>query len=126
MHDLRELYAEMEIKISDPVVKFCETVVETSAVQCFADTPNKHNRLTLIAEPLEDGIAEDLERGLIDIHLPPRALARIFQERYGWDALAARSVWAFGPDDHGPNVLVDDTLPDDVDKVQLYTVRAYI
>ena len=126
MHDLRELYAEMEIKISDPVVKFCETVVETSAVQCFADTPNKHNRLTLIAEPLEDGIAEDLERGLIDIHLPPRALARIFQERYGWDALAARSVWAFGPDDHGPNVLVDDTLPDDVDKVQLYTVREYI
>lgn len=126
MHDLRELYAEMEIKISDPVVKFCETVVETSAVQCFADTPNKHNRLTLIAESLEDGIAEDLERGLIDIHLPPRALARIFQERYGWDALAARSVWAFGPDDHGPNVLVDDTLPDDVDKVQLYTVREYI
>lgn len=126
MHDLRQLYADMDIKISDPVVKFCETIVETSAVQCYADTPNKHNRLTVIAEPLEPGIAEDLEAGRLDVRLPPRALARIFQERYGWDALAARSVWAFGPDEHGPNVLVDDTLPDDVDKALLYKVRAHI
>lgn len=126
MHDLRQLYADMEIKISDPVVKFCETVIETSAVQCYADTPNKQNRLTLIAEPLEEGIAEDLERGLIDLHQPPRALARVFQDRYGWDTLAARSVWAFGPDEHGPNVLIDDTLPEDVDKPLLYTVREHI
>ena len=41
MHDLRTIYAEIEIRISDPVVKFCETVVETSAIKCFADTPNK-------------------------------------------------------------------------------------
>lgn len=41
MHDLRKLFSEIEIKVSDPVTKFCETVLETSALKCYADTPNK-------------------------------------------------------------------------------------
>jgi U5 small nuclear ribonucleoprotein component len=41
LHDLRVLYAEIDIKVSDPVVRFCETVVETSALKCYAETPNK-------------------------------------------------------------------------------------
>lgn len=41
LHDLRRLFAEIEIKVSDPFVRFCETVVETSALKCYADTPNK-------------------------------------------------------------------------------------
>lgn len=53
LQDLRELYAEVEVKVADPVVAFCETVVETSSLRCFAETPNKRNKLTMIAEPLE-------------------------------------------------------------------------
>lgn len=34
--------------------------------------------------------------------------------RYNWDLLAARSIWSFGPDAQGPNILVDDTLPSEV------------
>ena len=30
-----------DIKVADPVVAFCETVVETSSLKCFAMTPNK-------------------------------------------------------------------------------------
>ena len=41
MNDLRRMYSEIEIKVADPVVKFCETVVETSALKCFAETPNR-------------------------------------------------------------------------------------
>jgi hypothetical protein len=26
-------------------------------LQCFSETPNKRNKLTMIAEPLEDGLA---------------------------------------------------------------------
>ena len=51
--DLRELYAEVEVKVADPVVAFCETVVETSSLKCFAETPNRANKLTMIAEPLD-------------------------------------------------------------------------
>ena len=37
--------------------------------------------------------------------------------------MAARSIWAFGPDVTGPNVLVDDTLPSEVDKSLLNSVK---
>lgn len=126
LHDMRKLYSEIEIKVSDPVVRFAETVVETSAVKCYAITPNKKNKLTIIAEPLEKGIAEDIESGRLDIHMPPKQLGRLLQEKYGWDLLASRSVWAFGPHDQGPNILIDDTLPSEVDKKTLYAVRESI
>lgn len=53
--------------VADPVVSFCETVVETSSLKCFAETPNKKNKITMIAEPLERGLAEDIESGLVQI-----------------------------------------------------------
>lgn len=41
MHDLRKVFSEIDIKVADPVVSFCETVVETSSLKCFAETPNQ-------------------------------------------------------------------------------------
>ncbi|KAL1982303.1 hypothetical protein VTN96DRAFT_1461 [Rasamsonia emersonii] len=123
LHDLRKLYAEMELKVSDPVTRFCETVVETSAIMCYSITPNKKNKITMIAEPLDDGIAEDIESGRVSIKDPIRKVAQFFEEKYDWDKLAARSIWAFGPDETGPNILQDDTLPSQVDKKLLGTVR---
>ena len=55
LHDLRKLYGDLEIKAADPVVQFCETVVETSALKCFAETPNKKNKIYMVSEPLEKG-----------------------------------------------------------------------
>ena len=34
-------------------MRFCETAVETSRIKCFCETPNKRNKLTFIAEPLD-------------------------------------------------------------------------
>lgn len=98
MHDLRKLYSEIDIKVADPVVCFCETVVETSSLKCFAETPNKKNKLTMIAEPLERGLAEDIENGTVKIGWNKKKLGEFFQTKYDWDLLAARSIWAFGPD----------------------------
>jgi len=123
LHDLRRLYSEMELKVSDPVTRFCETVVETSAIMCYAMTPNKKNKITMIAEPLDPGIAEDIESGKVSIRDPIRKVGQFFEENYDWDKLASRSIWAFGPDDMGPNILQDDTLPSQVDKKLLNTVR---
>lgn len=88
MHDLRVMFAEVvltervvttpwcyrffcceqvEIKVADPVTAFCETTMDPSSLQCFAETPNKKNRLTVIAEPLEKGLAEAIEDGSIDV-----------------------------------------------------------
>jgi U5 small nuclear ribonucleoprotein component len=40
-----------------------------------------------------------------------KTIGDFFKSKYDWDLLAARSVWAFGPDDNGPNIILDDTLP---------------
>lgn len=52
-----------------------------------------------------------------------KKLGEFFQLKYDWDLLAARSIWAFGPDSAGPNILVDDTLPSEVDKNLLGSVK---
>ncbi|KAL4070537.1 Calreticulin family-domain-containing protein [Scleroderma citrinum] len=126
MHDLRKLFSEIEIKVSDPVTKFSETVLETSALKCYADTPNKKNRVTMIAEPLERGVAEDIERGRVTMRMAPKERGAFFQDNYQWDLLASRSIWAFGPDDSGPNILLDDTLPSQVNKKLFGTVKDHI
>jgi 116 kDa U5 small nuclear ribonucleoprotein component len=73
--DLRELYSEIEVKVADPVVSFCETVVETSQLKCFAETPNKRNKLTMVAEPLDRGLAEDIGALLVLLENDPGAAA---------------------------------------------------
>jgi U5 small nuclear ribonucleoprotein component len=76
-----------------------------------------------IAEPLEKGLAEDIENGVVSLDWPRKRLGDFFQTKYDWDLLAARSIWAFGPDKQGPNILLDDTLPSEVDKGLLNSVK---
>lgn len=68
----------------------------------------------MIAEPLERGVAEDIERGRVNMRMPAKERGKFFEEKYQWDLLASRSIWAFGPDENGPNILLDDTLPSQV------------
>jgi len=77
----------------------------------------------MIAEPLEKGLAEDIEQGRVSIKWPEEDLAKYFEDKYNWDILASRSIWAFGPDENGPNILLDDTLSFEVDKKLLYSVK---
>lgn len=126
LHDLRHLYADLEIKVADPAVAFCETVVESSSIKCFSETPNKRNKITLMAEPLETGLATDIETGMVRLSWDRKTIGDFFQKKYDWDLLASRSVWAFGADEAGPNLLMDDTLPSEVDKSLLGTVRESI
>ena len=37
-----------------------------------------------------------------------------FKDTYDWDLLAARGIWGFGPAQNGPNMLLNDTLPSEV------------
>lgn len=93
MKDLRELYGDVEVKVADPVVSFCETVLETSALKCFAETPNRRNKLTVVAEPLDRGLAEDIEGRAVSLEWPRKRVAGFFQDKYDWDVLAARECF---------------------------------
>lgn len=55
----------------------------------------------MIAEPLEKGVAEDIEQGVVSIDWNKKEVGEFFQNKYQWDLLAARSIWAFGPDNAG-------------------------
>ena len=47
------------------------------------------------------GLAEDIEKGEISTTWDRKRQAAFLQSKYDWDVLAARSVWAFGPDVNG-------------------------
>lgn len=117
LYDLRKLYAEIDVKVADPVVSFAETVVDLSSLKCFVETPNRKNKFTMIAEPLEKNLAADIQSGQISMNLPPKELSSLLQKKHGWDILASRSIWAFG----GTNVLMDDSL--ETDKTLLYSIK---
>ena len=127
LHDLRHVYSDSEIKVADPVVSFRETVIDTSSVKCFAETANKRNKLTFLAEPIEEGLAEKLEWGKVNSDWDKKKLGRFFQKHYQWDLLTSRSIWAFGDSPtHGTNILLDDTLPGEVDKKLLNMCKSSI
>jgi len=128
LHDLRHVYGDVEVKVADPSVALRETVLDTSSLKCFAQTTNKKNKLTFIAEPMDDGLAEHLESGKVKLqNWDKRKVGRFFQSQYSWDLLSSRSVWAFG---HSPtcgtNLLMDDTLPSEIDKTLLDSCRSSI
>lgn len=122
LHDLRHVFTSLDIKVAAPVVRFAETVQDKSSLLSFAETPNRQNRLALLAEPLEKGLGEQLERGVLASGDAARRAA-FLHDKFGWDRLAARSCWAFGADAAGPNALLNDTLPAEVDAARLAEVR---
>lgn len=77
----------------------------------------------MIAEPLDKGLSEDIEAGAISLGMARKQIEEFFQSKYDWDVLAARNVWAFGPDDKGPNVLINDTLPSEVEPKLIRGIR---
>jgi len=79
------------------------------------------NKLTMISEPLEQGIAADIEAGRVSMKMTNKERGKFFENKYQWDLLASRNIWAFGPEDNGPNILVNDTLPSEVSSVSFYS-----
>uniref|UniRef100_A0A3B0MWN7 U5 snRNP subunit, putative n=1 Tax=Theileria annulata TaxID=5874 RepID=A0A3B0MWN7_THEAN len=60
LHDLR-LFGNLEIKVSDPVVKFSETITESTSLITFTHTNNLKNKLYMISQPLESNISTLLD-----------------------------------------------------------------
>ena len=65
LKDLEEDYAKCPIKKGDPVVTYKETISEKSTQICMSKSPNKHNRLHVDAEPLDDDLSQEIEDGKV-------------------------------------------------------------
>ena len=108
LKDLQEDFmGGAEIRISDPVVSFRESVNGSSDHMCMSKSPNKHNRLYFQAHPLEEGLSEAIDGGDVTPRDEPKARGRYLAEKFGWDKDLSKKIWCFGPDTTGPNLIVD-------------------
>merc|ERR1711959_83835 len=71
--------------------------------------PNKHNRLYVVAEPLDEELSLAIEDGKMGPKAEAKEKARTLREKYDWDENAARKIWCYGPETEGANVVVDQT-----------------
>lgn len=97
------------LRFTDPVVSFRETVEAKSEYPVLSKSPNKHNRIFMSAEPLDEKLALAIEDKKITSRDEPKARGKVLSDDYGWDVNDARKIWAFGPEENGPNILVDQS-----------------
>jgi len=111
LKDLREDFMKgAPVKMSEPVVSFCETVTETNEKDVIGKSPNKHNRAYLTCEPLGEEFCQAMDNGDIDIQGEMKVRARYMADNLGWDVTEARQIWSFGcPPDGLANTLVNCT-----------------
>jgi len=108
LKDLAE-FCGVPLKTSDPVVSYRETVSEESSQVCLSKSPNKHNRLYMKAQPLIDELSDAIDKGTVSARDDFKTRAKVLAAEYEWDPNDARKIWCFGPEQTGPNVLVDQT-----------------
>ncbi|CAO3642045.1 unnamed protein product [Cunninghamella blakesleeana] len=109
LKDLQEDHAGVPLKISDPVVQYRETITAESSITCLSKSPNKHNRIFMKAQPIDEELSKAIEDGKIGAKDDFKARARILADEFSWDVTEARKIWCFGPEGTGPNVVVDTT-----------------
>ncbi|MEM4721721.1 MAG: elongation factor EF-2, partial [Candidatus Methanomethylicaceae archaeon] len=103
--DLNQRTGGIEITTTPPIVVYRESL--TKALGPFeGKSPNKHNRLYVTVEPLNEKTMELIQQGVIHEDMDPRERAKILREQAGWDTDVARGIWAI---DSYVNILVDAT-----------------
>merc|ERR1739848_749007 len=63
LKDLRDEYVQCDFVMSDPVVSYRETVGGESNQTCLSKSPNKHNRLYVIADKIQEELCKEIEDG---------------------------------------------------------------
>jgi elongation factor 2 len=112
LKDLTEEFAKCDIIKGDPVVTYKETIQSACENMALSKSPNKHNRLYCKGMPLGDKLANDIESEKIgpknDVKERARALIDEAEyEEFAWEKDDTQKIWSFGPNNNGPNMLVD-------------------
>jgi elongation factor 2 len=94
----------LEVTTSKPIVLYRESI-KSSAGPVEGKSPNKHNRIQLSVEPLEEEIVDMIRTGKISEYMDKHAMAKILREK-GWATDESKGVWAL---DETCNILVEVT-----------------
>jgi len=94
----------LEIVTSEPLINYRETI--TAKTQpIMAKSPNRHNKIFMRVEPLEEDIAEMIRTGEISEFKDKKEVAKILREK-GWEPDMAKNVMSFDP---RGNVMINAT-----------------
>jgi elongation factor 2 len=96
--------AKVEIVTSQPLINYRETI-RGSAGPIMSKSPNRHNKIFMRVEPLDEKIAEMIRNGTLNEYKDKKEVAEILKAA-GWDKDDAKSVMRF---DTRGNVMVDGT-----------------
>ena len=106
--DLEE-FCGIPLRLTFPFISYRETISKQSSQVILTKSPNKHTRLYMTGEPLPNGLIEDIENGKCNATDDFKLRAKFLQDEYGIDQNDGRRIWCFGPDNTGPNLLMDQT-----------------
>ncbi len=96
--------AKVDIVTSQPLINYRETI-RGGAGPIMSKSPNRHNKIFMKVEPLDDKIAEMIRNGTLNEYKDKKEVAKILKEA-GWDGDEAKRVMRF---DIRGNVMVDGT-----------------
>ncbi|MEM1682660.1 MAG: elongation factor EF-2 [Ignisphaera sp.] len=95
----------LEVDTSPPTVVYRETIRTNSQI-IEGKSPNKHNRLYISVEPLNNETIQLIQQGTVSEDMDSHKRARILRDEANWDYDEARRIWAI---DENINVFVDKT-----------------
>ena len=96
--------AGLDIVTTQPLINYRETI-RAKAGPIMSKSPNKHNKIFMRIEPLQDDILDMIRTGKLKEDMDKKEMAKLLREK-GWSADEARSVSAI---DVSGNMLVDET-----------------
>merc|ERR1712176_1650676 len=89
LQDLQNDFMGTEVKISDPVVSYRETVQAKSSITCLAKSANKHNRLFVEADSIGAELSKAIDDGDIKAGAEAKVQGRKLADDFGWDVSEA-------------------------------------
>ncbi|MBI1829493.1 MAG: elongation factor EF-2 [Thaumarchaeota archaeon] len=96
--------AGVQVVTSQPLINYRETI-RTSAGPIMAKSPNRHNKIFLKVEPLDEKVAEMIRNGTLNEYKDTKEVAEILRNA-GWERDEAKRVMRF---DSRGNIFVDGT-----------------
>ena len=96
----------LEVETSPPIVVYREAI-RSSSDRLEGKSPNKHNKLYISVEPLNEETIKLIQQGVITEDMDARERAKILRDQAGWEYDEARRIWAI---DENYNIMIDRTV----------------
>ncbi|HSD04708.1 MAG TPA: elongation factor EF-2 [Nitrosopumilaceae archaeon] len=96
--------AGVQVVTSQPLINYRETI-RTAAGPVMSKSPNRHNKIFMKVEPLDEKVAEMIRNGTLNEYKDEKEVAEILRNA-GWEREDAKRVMRFDP---RGNVMVDGT-----------------